>query len=164
MKAKDLKYPHSWEERRPVLVDSVLFVPDHYDSYEEYTFPNWSSSELFDNEHPVHVEYCSGNGTWIFERAKQFPMVNFVAVEKRFERVRKIWAKAKNAALKNLLIVCGEAHTTTKYYFPNQSVDEVYINFPDPWPKDRHAKHRLIQSPFASELARILKDKVLQHL
>lgn len=164
MKPKDLKYPHSWEDRQPVLSDSVLFVPDHYDAYEEYSFPNWSSLEVFGNNQPVHVEYCSGNGTWIFERAKQFPEVNFVAVEKKFERVRKIWAKAKNKELKNLLIVCGEAHTTTKYYFSSDSVDEVYINFPDPWPKDRHAKHRLVQSPFAHELARILKRKGLATL
>lgn len=72
-------------------------------------------------------------------------------------RTRKTWAKRKNLSLENLLIVCGEALFTSKTYFPEASVDEVFVNFPDPWPKRRHAKFRLIQPAFVKEVARILK-------
>jgi tRNA (guanine-N7-)-methyltransferase len=46
--------------------------------------------------------------------------------------------------------------TAAREYFPSNSISEVYVNFPDPWPKDRHAKHRIIQQPFVKEMKRIL--------
>ena len=62
-----------------------------------------------------------------------------------------------NFSLKNLLIVCGDALEFTRYYMPARSVDQIYINFPDPWPKLRHAKNRVIQQPFVAEMDRVLK-------
>jgi len=155
MKPKDLKSAFSFEQRRPCLLDQVFYVPIYYQNYDSFKLPAFY--DYFANHHPVHVEYCSGNGDWIVEKAKQYPYKNWIAVEKRFDRVRKIWAKAKNLSLTNLLIVSGEALTFTLHYLPNQSIEEAYINFPDPWPKSKHAKNRLIQNPFLNELARILK-------
>ncbi len=155
MKPKDLKFPFTWDERRPLLEGRVLFVPRYYDRHEEWRFPGWE--ELFGNHAKVSIEYCAGNGAWILEKALQNPDQNWVAVERRFDRVRKIWAKIQNHKLSNLFVVGGEALTFSRFYLPAHTVDEVFVNFPDPWPKERHAKHRLIQDPFASELARILK-------
>jgi len=154
MKPKDLHFPHSWEERRPALADGVLFVPDHYDKHRAWPFPAFST--IFGNDNPVKIEYCAGNGAWIIDKALKNPLCNWVAVEWEFERVRKIWAKAKNRGLKNLLIVCGEAVTFSRDYLPEKCVQEIFINFPDPWPKTKHAKNRLFQKPFVAELARIL--------
>jgi tRNA (guanine-N7-)-methyltransferase len=64
----------------------------------------------------------------------------------------------QNGQLGNLLVVCGEAQTFTTHYLRDESVDGVFVNFPDPWPKTKHAKHRLIQQPFVRELARTLKS------
>lgn len=64
----------------------------------------------------------------------------------------------RNFSLQNLFIVCGEAQTFTRYYLPSQSVQEIFINFPDPWPKLKHAKNRLIQELFISEMARVCAD------
>ncbi len=77
----------------------------------------------------------------------------------KFERVRKIWSKIKNLGLNNLFVICGEGLTITSRYFSNESIDKVFVNFPDPWPKKRHAKHRIIQSPFTQEINRILREK-----
>lgn len=105
------------------------------------------------------MEYCSGNGDWVVGKALQFPEWNWVAVEKRFDRVRKIWSKMHNQGVKNLLIVCGEAMTFSREYLPDSCVEEIFINFPDPWPKRGHAKHRLIQPSFSEECARVVKQK-----
>lgn len=155
MKKTDLNFPFSWDERRPALVDQVFFVPDFYDKHAEHGLLEWQ--DVFGNDRQVHVEYCSGNGDWILDKAERNPHLNWVAVEHKFERVRKIWVKGKRLDLKNLIIVCGEALTFTKYYVKNNSLAEIYVNFPDPWPKEKHAKHRLIQLPFVEELSRAVE-------
>lgn len=157
MTPKGLKTPFCWEERRPMIEDSVFYVPNYYFLYDKFLFPGWDSPEVFGNDHPVFVEFCSGNGDWIIAKALENPKRNWVAVEKRFDRVRKIWSKAKNLKVNNLFIVCGEGLTFTKHYIVDQSVDAVFVNFPDPWPKDKHAKHRIIQEPFVQQAHRILK-------
>ena len=154
MKPKDLKSPYRWEERRPLLGDRVFFVPDFYGNHDKSAFPDWKT--IFGNENPVIIEYCTGNGTWLAEKAKD-QTKNWIAVEWDFERVRKIWSKLKNFGLPNLFVISGEAKVFTKEYLPEASVDGIYINFPDPWPKAKHAKNRLFQPPFVAEIARIIK-------
>ncbi len=154
MRPKNLKCPFTWKTRHPVIQDHILYVPEYYNLHHEYEFPGWSHPSVFEREAPVEVEYCSGNGAWIVEKAMAHPDRNFVAVEIQFERVRKIWSKIHNFNLKNLFIVCGEALTYTRYYVPTNSFSNVYVNFPDPWPKEKHAKNRLLKEPFFEEIAR----------
>lgn len=157
MKPEDLKSPFSFDEREVLIKDKIWFVPDYYDRYEEFKFPGFSSPELFGNDQPVHLEYCSGNGAWIAKKANENHLINWVGCEIKFGRVRKIWSKIKNLELNNLFAICGEGNGVTKRYFPSGSIDNVFINFPDPWPKKRHAKHRIIQASFVEELLRVLK-------
>lgn len=159
MKPEDLKSPFSWNERTITIKDRVWYVPDQYTQFETFQFPGWNHADIFEKELPIKVEYCSGNGAWIASRAQRDPLHNWVAVERKFARVKKIWSKVKNFQLSNLLAVCGEALKITHHYFPDSSVAEVFINFPDPWPKRRHAKYRLIQPPFIQELYRILQPE-----
>lgn len=159
MRPADLKFPFAGKERHVLLHDKILYVPERENPQESFIFPEWAHPYIFGNDYPICVEYCSGNGAWIAEKAKMYPMINWVAVEKKFVRARKIWSKIKNLQLNNLLVVCGEAHHVTERYFSDGSVQDVYINFPDPWPKNKHAKHRLIQHEFAKEIWRILKKK-----
>lgn len=156
MKPKDLKPPFSWEERRVHFADRVLYIPEYYHRFEEWRFPGWEA--IFQNEKPVAIEFCSGNGSWIAEKAQKSAQFNWVGVEWRFERVRQIWSKMKNYLLSNLMIVCGEAQVFVKQYIPPLSIDVIYVNFPDPWPKDKHAKNRLFQGPFIADLWKILKN------
>lgn len=111
---------------------------------------------MFGNSRPIVIEYCSGNGQWICNQAKNNPHLNWVAVEKRFDRARKIWGGLHRENLTNLIVICAEAVVYTRYYMPRSSVSELYVNFPDPWPKLRHAKHRLIRSEFLKEVEKTL--------
>lgn len=157
MKPSDLKAPFSWNARKVIFEDRILYAPTRCETYDAFVMPPWSDPQLFGNENPVQVEYCSGNGAWIAAKAEAFPEINWVAVEKKFMRVRKIWSKIKNLQLPNLLAVCAEAYGATCRYFPAGSVASAYINFPDPWPKKRHAKNRLIHHAFVDEVSRILQ-------
>jgi tRNA (guanine-N7-)-methyltransferase len=157
MKPCELKSPFTWENRQVMIHDRVWYFPKLCKDADAYRFPGWHHEETFSREGPVCVEYCSGNGAWIAAKAEQNLHQNWVAVELKFERVRKIWSKIKNLKLDNLLVLCGEGYEATKRYFPNGSVDSVYINFPDPWPKTKHAKHRIVQKRFVEEVLRILK-------
>ncbi len=157
MKPKDLKAPFSWGEEFTTISDRVLFAFERFGVEPTFRFPEWSDPSLFGNDRPVKIEYCSGTGQWISHQAKNDPESNWVAVEKQFDRVKRIWSKLKNFDLNNLFCVCGEALNVTKRYFADETVSEVYINFPDPWPKKRHAKYRLIQPSFVDHLERILK-------
>lgn len=157
MKPKDLKAPFLWKERKPVIQNGIFHLPEYYTALQEFCFPQWN--EVFGNTNPVCIEFCAGNGTWIAEKARAEPEKNWVAVEMRFDRVQKIWSKIQNLSLSNLFIVCGEAYNFAHYFVPKASVQEIYINFPDPWPKRRHEKHRLMKTTFLDELALILKEK-----
>lgn len=156
-KAKDLQLPFKWEERQPVVHEKLWYLPEKRD-WSHFVFHGWNSSDFFKNDKPVHIEYCSGNGSWLIDRAKKHPEINFLAVEQRFDRARKIWAKMHNANLENLIVALSEGHAMTKSFVPSQSIQEIYINFPDPWPKRRHAKYRIVNTPFVAEMHRSLQS------
>jgi len=153
---QDLCIPFSWEERHPICLERFFYLPKQFDHQEQ----RLAWRDLFGNDRPVCMELCSGNGQWIGERAKQYPSINWVAVELRFDRARKIWLKSFRENLPNLYTVCGEGATFLRYYAPPKSVERAFINFPDPWPKLRHAKHRLVQAPFISVLAQTVQSRV----
>jgi tRNA (guanine-N7-)-methyltransferase len=159
MRPKDLKASFkTFEERKPSLEDRVLTVPRSYDKHEDFVLPPFESEEIFGRSAPVAIEFCSGNGEWIAKMAEENPDYNWIAVERQYKRVRKIWSKMKNRQIRNLLIVCGNAEDFCEYYMPSGIAQKIYINFPDPWPKKRHAKNRLIQAPFAKQMAKISKE------
>ncbi len=153
--AKDLYIPCTYETRHPLLLDRFLFVPSNYRKHAD--FGHLDLPGLFGNSNPVNVEYCSGNGAWAAARAADSPDVNWLAVEKKFDRARKIWLKAHNQNLPNLFVVYGDALDFTDHYLQEGSVFAAFVNFPDPWPKDKHAKHRLICPAFLDCLGSVLK-------
>ncbi len=153
MKPKDLKCPFTWETRQPLLSDRVFYVPEYYTQHTASYLP--PLEEIFGRKAPLEIEYCSGNGAWIIEKALAHPEKDWIAVELQFDRARKIWSKMHNLGAKNLLVVCGEGLTFTRHYIQEALFHAIYINFPDPWPKERHAKNRLLQEPFIEELSRV---------
>src|SRR3984957_20943969 len=110
MKPSNLKAPFSWDECKPMIQDRIIYAPQTFHPTEELLFPGWNDPSLFGNDHPICIEYCSGNGLWIAEKAEANPEINWIAVEKKIMRVKKIWSKIRNLNLKNLIIVCGEAY------------------------------------------------------
>lgn len=156
---QDFRIPFEKDKPQVGIFDRVFFIPPTADR-SQFTFPGWDSPLLFgERKGPIAVEFCSGNGSWILEKAQQHPSISWVAVEKRFDRVRKIWVKMKRMGLDNVIIVFGEALSFSTSYIPTQSIDTLYINFPDPWPKARHVKHRIISPLLMSEAARTIKHE-----
>lgn len=149
--------PFTWKERRSVLLDRCLYIPSHYDGHAAWERVGWG--HLFGNDHPVSLEFCSGNGQWIVERAKENPGRNWVAVEKRFDRALKCWKRGRREGLNNLFVVCGEGKVFAKHYAPLEGASQLFINFPDPWPKKRHAKHRIVSTDFLEELSPIATQR-----
>lgn len=124
----------------------------------------WQALTLPLPEQSVAVEFCSGNGHWVVDQAKAHPEFYWVAVEKRLSRARKILRKAENAGLTNLLVVCSEAKWFTQHYLKKGQISRVFVNFPDPWPKDRHSHHRLFEPQFVEEVTRVCAPSAQLHL
>lgn len=150
---QDFQIPFEWEERKPVIIERLLYIPEHYDKHHLFENKNY-----FENSNPINLEYCSGNGQWIVNQAKLSPDINYIAVEMKFDRARKIWLKMHNEGLKNLFVVMGEALTFTKYYLSQGSIADIFINFPDPWPKKKHEKNRLIKKEFIEKVSLVMKN------
>lgn len=157
MATQELHFPYSWEERRPLYHKGIFFVPSFYFEHDRGALPPFA--ELFQNDHPISMELCSGNGEWVIQQALSDRGRNWISVEKKFCRVKKIWSKMRQHNLKNLLLVRGEAEDFLAHYLPDRSCRSIYINFPDPWPKERHAKNRLIKQPFIDQMRRILSPE-----
>ncbi len=157
VRKKDFLIPCSFEARRPCLLDQFLFIPPKYEDHA--SFGDWDTGQIFPTEKKIYVELCSGNGEWILQNAREKKEIFWIAVEKKFDRARNIWIQMKKQALSNLFLIFGEAHTFLQHYMPEKSIETLFINFPDPWPKRRHAKNRLITSSFLEDMKRVLKKQ-----
>jgi len=155
MISEKIKIPFSWDRRRPYRMEGLLYLPPLFFSHAHYK-ALFDLKTLFPNYSTIQIEFCSGNGQWIAEKAQANPQQAWIAVEKRSDRARKIWKKVKDQKLNNVFVVWGEAEVFSKYYLDEDAVNEVYVNFPDPWPKSKHEKHRLLDHSFLSSLKKIL--------
>ncbi len=109
-------------------------------------------AKLFPVERPVEVELGAGDGSFLAAYARAHPDRNFIGVERLLGRLRKIDRKGRRAGLDNLRLFRIEADYITRYLLPKGSVSAIHIYFPDPWPKRRHWKNRLIQESFVNAL------------
>lgn len=101
----------------------------------------------------VVLEIGFGRGEFLLDLAAKAPTTAYLGVEVSFKRVLKMARKLARSGLENVRIVEGRAEVIVRDLIPLESLSEVWINFSDPWPKDRHAERRLIRSPFIGELA-----------
>lgn len=111
---------------------------------------------IFYNTSPIEIEIGFGKCGFLIDIATQHPSVNFVGIESSRKYYRKGIKKIQRAQLKNTKLIWGEAFHIFKRYIPDTSIVNVYINFPDPWPKKRHAKRRLLQHEFVALIAQKL--------
>lgn len=119
--------------------------------------------EIFGNDNPVRLEIGCGKGKFVVETAKQNPDVNFVAVEKISNVLIEALEAAKEAGLKNVHFLNCAAEVLGKY-FPQGSVDIIYLNFSNPLPKEGYKKQRLTHPRFLEIYKKVLKrgGKVIQ--
>lgn len=112
--------------------------------------------ELFGNDHPVEIEIGMGKGTFLTEQAKARPDVNFFGIEWANWFWRYASDRLRRHGCTNARTVRAEASFFLHEFVPAESVSVLHIYFPDPWPKARHHKRRLIQPKFVPEIARVL--------
>ena len=163
MRPQQVSPPEGWREAL-ALEHGCLAMARHLGCWNQQLLPEWSGLDgrllaAFPKKQPLHVEFCSGNGLWIAERAATHPDINWIAVERRFDRVRQICAKRANQKLDNLLVVWGEAELFSPHFLTDGCVDHIFINFPDPWPKNKHAHKRIMRPDFIAELIRLLRPE-----
>lgn len=103
---------------------------------------------LFSDSQPLEVELGSGDGSFLAAYAAQHPDRNFIGVERLLGRLRKLDRKGRQAGLSNLRGVRIESAYFLQYLLPVHSVSALHIYFPDPWPKRKHRRHRLINDRF----------------
>ena len=116
---------------------------------------------IFDENRPVHIEIGCGKGNFASGMAAAYPDVNFVAMEKVPDvcciALEKAKASADTRENDNLRFIIGDAKILAENVKPH-SIDCIYLNFSDPWPKSKHAKRRLTHSSFLSIYKTILKE------
>lgn len=108
----------------------------------------WKS--LFGNDHPLHIEIGMGKGRFIMELAANNPQINYIGIEKYSSVLLRALEKSKEIELSNLFFIRFDAEYLTDI-FDKEEVDRIYLNFSDPWPKDRHAKRRLTSKEFLAK-------------
>lgn len=112
--------------------------------------------EIFGNNHPIHIEIGMGKGKFIHTMAKENPGINYVGIEKYSSVLLRAIQKMEEEELPNLKFIRMDAEDITKVFGAGE-VDKIYLNFSDPWPKDRHAKRRLPSRQFLARYDVILK-------
>jgi tRNA (guanine-N7-)-methyltransferase len=113
---------------------------------------------LFWREAPLEIEVGAGRGDFIIERAAAAPECDFLAVELAGAVAQLMAVRAGRRGLDNLRVVRMDARPLVNLMLPERCVAAYHIYFPDPWPKERHLKHRLFTPYFAASLARTLAD------
>lgn len=114
----------------------------------------WAQNH-FHNDHPIHIEIGMGKGQFITELALQNPEINYIGIEKYSSVLVRALDKRTELTTNNLLFLRMDAEDITEYFGPGE-VSRIYLNFSDPWPKDRHAKRRLTSTQFLARYQQIL--------
>ncbi len=112
--------------------------------------------EIFGNDNPVHIEIGMGKGKFIHTMAKEHPGINYVGIEKYSSVLLRAVQKMSCEELPNLKFLRMDAENIAGVFGAGE-VDRIYLNFSDPWPKDRHAKRRLPSREFLARYDVILK-------
>lgn len=114
--------------------------------------------EIFGNDNPIHIEIGMGKGQFIMTLAENNPDINYVGIEKYSSVLVRAIEKQEEKNLPNLFFIRMEAENIADVFAPDE-VDRIYLNFSDPWPKDRHAKRRLTSVQFLERYEHILKKE-----
>lgn len=130
--------------------DGLLFQPEDY-------FRELRKEELFPNpERPLEVDLGCGDGTFLRAMAAHYPERDFLGVERLLGRARKVSRRATKDGLTNLRVLRLDSTYTVEWLLPTASVACVHLLFPDPWPKKKHHKRRIVTPDFCAGLKRIL--------
>lgn len=113
-------------------------------------------ARLFGNDNPIEIEVGMGKGKFIMELAGKNPDVNYIGIERYSSVLLRALQKREEMELSNIYFMCIDAKSLDEVFAPGE-VSRIFLNFSDPWPKDRHAKRRLESRQFLARYNQILK-------
>ncbi len=116
---------------------------------------------VFSNDNPIYLEIGTGKGNFIIENAKRYPNINFIGIEKYDSVLVRAIEKLGCLELDNLKFIRTDAKNIDNIF--NKEISKLYLNFSDPWPKDRHEKRRLTSDNFLKRYDNIfVNDKIIE--
>ena len=133
---------------RPAMAGE--FVPVDY-------FRTLDLVEIRQPGRPLEVDLGCGDGSFLMEMAHHHPERDFLGVERLLGRVRKVCRKATRRKLDNARVLRLESRYVVEWLLPEASVSRLHLLCPDPWPKVRHHRRRLVQTEFLSAVHRVLE-------
>lgn len=114
--------------------------------------------ERFKTEQPIHLEIGMGKGRFIVDMAKAHPEINFIGIEVQEGIIYRALEKVLEEQVENVQLIYMNAQELTDV-FSDGEIDQIYLNFSDPWPKKRHAKRRLTHHAFLKSYAEVLREE-----
>ena len=111
----------------------------------------------FEKKQPLHIEIGMGKGRFIMDMAALHPEINYLGIERYSSVLLRALQKMELNPLPNLKFICMDA-AEVEEVFAQEEVDRIYLNFSDPWPKDRHAKRRLTSRQFFARYDKVLNQ------
>ena len=137
----------------------------YWDAYGiEYSTEFLNITSLFPTAEDVVLEIGFGMGEATALIARDFPSTGYLAVEVHKPGIGKLMARVEELALSNIRIIEGDAHPIITTMIPDKSVDGVHLFFPDPWPKKRHNKRRIVNAEFLALIHPKIKDGGFFHI
>ncbi|ASN04944.1 tRNA (guanosine(46)-N7)-methyltransferase TrmB [Virgibacillus necropolis] len=113
--------------------------------------------DIFGNTNPIHLEIGTGKGQFIVGMAKQYPAINFIGIEMAKSITVDAAQKVKESGQENLILLNENANDLEELFAENE-ISTIYLNFSDPWPKNRHEKRRLSYHTFLAKYEKVLKE------
>lgn len=113
--------------------------------------------EIFGNNHPIHIEVGSGKGAFITGMAKANPEINYIGIDIQKSVLSYALDKVLESDVPNIKLLWVDGDSLTNY-FEDGEIDQLYLNFSDPWPKKRHEKRRLTYKSFLDTFKQILPE------
>ncbi len=140
---------------------NVPYAKEKIDSSDyiilDYLEKTGSFYKIFANDNPIYLEIGTGKGNFIIEQAKKNPNINFIGIEKYDSVLVRALEKIGDIEIPNLRFIRMDAKDITEVF--EHEISRIYLNFSDPWPKDRHAKRRLTSEEFLKRYDHIFIDK-----
>lgn len=148
----------SFAEGFGVLFDDLPALPDELATHPERARVD-IRSWFDDPDRPFELEIGSGKGTFLAQQAGLQPATNFLGIEWAGEYFRHAADRMKRRNLNNVRMLHADAGEFVRWRAPSGICDVVHLYFPDPWPKSRHHKRRMVQDSFMRDAWRVLKDR-----
>jgi tRNA (guanine-N7-)-methyltransferase len=140
---------------KPWIAEAIVEYQDILVNNPKELKEKWQ--QYFGNNNPIHVELGTGKGDFISGMAKQNPDINFIGIELQLGVIYYACKKVKLAEVKNVALIKMDIKEIEEVFGPEE-ISRFYINFCDPWPKDRHAKRRLTHHGFLAKYKKLLKE------